>query len=286
MAILLQYIMVGVAAGSVFALVGCGFVIIYRVTKIINFAQGTIVVVAGFATYSLLQQGMPHGVAEVAGVLVGGLVGLLIGMITLGRGNRPVMAALIITLGIAVAAYGVEIIIWGDQPVSFKGVPGAFVSGSLFLQYQYLLIIALTAAAFVALGLFFNRTLTGKAMTACSSNKHAARVVGINANRMALAAFGLAGLFGGLAGVLTTPVESVVFSHDIAIAINGFIAAIFGALVSWGRAYLGGLLLGIAESLVAGYVDGSFQLALALVILLVIMIVRAARTNSLFGEAA
>ncbi len=145
------------------------------------------------------------------------------------------------------------------------------------MQIQYALVIAVTAATFVVLALFFDHTYLGRGLTACSSNPHAARLVGINVTRMGLVAFALGGALGGVAGVLLTPLQPVSFDSDVAIAINGFAAAIFGGLVRPGAALIGALVLGIAEALVAGYSEASLQSGVALVLMLAIMIWQASR---------
>jgi branched-chain amino acid transport system permease protein len=137
--------------------------------------------------------------------------------------------------------------------------------------------VLLTGVAFVALGLFFDHTYLGRGLTACSSNPRAARLVGIDVTRMGLVAFGLGGGLGGLAGVLLTPMQPVSFNSDVGIAISGFAAAIFGGLLRPGTALVGGLVLGVAEALVAGYAQASLQSGVALVIMLGIMVWQAGR---------
>src|SRR5207244_2836729 len=112
------------------------------------------------------------------------------------------------------------------------------------MQVQYLLVVVLTAAAFVALGLFFDHTYLGRGLTACSSNPRAARLVGIDVRRMGLLAFGLGGGLGGLAGVLLTPLQPVAFNSDVGIAISGFAAAIFGGLLRPGASLAAALVRG------------------------------------------
>jgi branched-chain amino acid transport system permease protein len=133
-------------------------------------------------------------------------------------------------------------------------------------------VVLLTALAFVGLTVFFDRTYLGRGLTACSSNPRAARIVGIDVTRMGLVAFGLGGGLGGLAGVLLTPIQPVSFNSDVSIAISGFAAAIFGGLLRPGSALVGGLVLGVAEALTAGYGQASLQSGVALLIMLGIMV--------------
>jgi branched-chain amino acid transport system permease protein len=226
---------------------------------------------------SLLGWGVPHVVAEGLAVVAAGLVGALVGVVAIGRRGTTPLASLIVTLGLGIGSYAVLILLWGDQPLSYDGLKGNLDVGGVGMQVQYLLVIALTAAAFIALGLFFDHTYLGRALTACSSNPTAARLVGIDVRRMGLVAFVLGGGLGGLAGVLLTPLQPVAFNSDVGIAISGFAAAIFGGLLRPGAALVGALVLGVAEALVAGYGEASLQSGVALVIMLGIMVWRAGR---------
>ncbi len=278
MRLFLQYAASGVATGCAFALVATGFVAIYRVTRVVNFAQGVFAVLAGMLAYSLLSWGVPHLLAEAVAVAAAAVVGALIGLAAIGRRSTTPLASLIITLGLGIGSYAVLILIWGDQPISFDELKGNLDVGGVGMQTQYLLVVLLTACAFGALGLFFDHTYLGRGLTACSSNPHAARLVGIDVRKMGIVAFALGGALGGLAGVLLTPLQPVAFNSDVAIAISGFAAAIFGGLLRPGAALLGGLVLGIAEALVAGYGQASLQSGVALVIMLGIMVYRASRS--------
>ncbi|MBV9323029.1 MAG: branched-chain amino acid ABC transporter permease [Chloroflexi bacterium] len=284
MRLFLQYLASGIATGCTYALVATGFVAIYRVTRVVNFAQGVFAVLAGMLAYSLLGFGMPHILAELVALLVSVVAGVVIGFIALGRSGTPPLASLIITLGLGIGSYAILILIWGDQPISFDQLKGNLDVGGVGMQTQYLLVVVLTAAAFGALGLFFDHTYLGRGLSACASNPRAARLVGIDVRRMGLVAFGVGGGLGGLAGVLLTPLQPVAFDSDVGIAISGFAAAIFGGLVRPGAALVGGLVLGVAEALVAGYSQASLQSGVALVIMLGIMVWRASRRSVVTDE--
>ncbi|GAA1777076.1 branched-chain amino acid ABC transporter permease [Luedemannella helvata] len=277
MGALLQYLVTGVGIGCGYALVGSGLVVIHRVTRVVNFAQGAFAVVAALTVSTLLTAGLPHGAAESLAVLLAGVVGLITGAVAIGRPGTTPQAALVVTLGLGVFAYAVEILAWGDQPRSFGGVPGSVPLGDARLQSHYLLIIGVTAVVLAGLALLFARTDVGRALTATAANPYAARVVGIGVTRMGLIAFALGGMLGGLAGVLLTPVHQVSFDSDVVLVVNGFAAAILGNLSRPVLTLVGGLLLGVVEVLVAGYLNSSYQTEVALVFMLAVLIVRAGR---------
>ncbi|MEU8243052.1 branched-chain amino acid ABC transporter permease [Actinoplanes missouriensis] len=276
---LVGYLVTGLGLGAGFALVASGLVAIYRVTRVVNFAQGAFAVLAAMLTSSLLGGGLPHGVAEAGGVLLGALAGLIVGVVAIGRPGTTPGTSLIVTLGLGVLAYAIEVLIWGDQPRSYPGVPGVAEVAGARLQAHYLLILAVTGPVFAGLAWFFSRTDLGKALSACASNPYAARVVGISVRRMGLYAFVLGGALGGLAGVLTTPVQQVTFDSDVALIVNGFAAAVLGGLTRPVVALAGGLLLGVAQTLVAGYGGGAYQVEVALVLMLTVMIIQSARSG-------
>jgi branched-chain amino acid transport system permease protein len=277
MATALTYLLAGLATGCTFALVATGFVLVYRVTKVVNFAQGIFAVIAGFVAWRLLGSGVPHGLAEIVAVLASALAGLVVGLVAIGRRNTPLMTSLIVTLAMSTGAYAVVVILWGDTPVSFTMLRGLVAVAGATIQPQYLLIMAVTLVTFAALSVFFGRTYVGKGLSACSSNPYAARLMGIDTRLMGLLAFVLGGALGGLAGVLLTPMQPVEFDSDVNIALNGFAAAVFGGILRPGLALVGGLVLGITETFVAGYYKANYQSAIALLLMLAIMVWQASR---------
>jgi branched-chain amino acid transport system permease protein len=216
-------------------------------------------------------------------VAVAAVVGLLVGILAT---NTTPQSALIVTLGLAVFAYAVEVLVWGDQPRSFAGLSGSVSIGDNRVQAHYLLIIAVTLPVFAGMAVFFSRTDTGKALTACASNPYAARVIGIDVRRMGLLAFAIGGALGGLAGVLVTPVQQVTFDADVTLIVNGFAAAILGGLTRPAVTLAGGLLLGVTQALVAGYGNAAHQTDIALGLMLAVMIWRAARRPAAQEEPA
>lgn len=282
----LQYLITGLGTGCAFALVASGLVAIYRVTRVVNFAQGGFAVIGAMVASTMLAAGLPHGVAEPLAVGLAAAVGLAVGVVAIGKPGTTPRASLVVTLGLAVLAYAVEVLLWGDQPRSFAGLPGAVTVAGARVQAHYLLIIAVTVPVFVGMALFFSRTYLGKGLSACASNPYAARIVGISVIRMGLLAFAIGGALGGLAGVLVTPVQQVTFDSDVTLVVNGFAAAIIGGMERPAVALAGGLLLGVGQAMVAGYGGAAYQTEVALLLMLAVMLWRSVATPTVEEQPA
>lgn len=269
---LIGYLINGVAIGCVYAMLGSGLVAIYRVTTVVNVAQGTFAVIGGLIASSALAWGLPHGLGELVGVVVSGALGLLVGKIALTRRGIPPISSLVITIGIAVAAYALEVGIWGSLPISLNGIHSVLKFSGVTVQGQYLLIIAVSILVFAGLWAFFSKSYIGLALTACSSNGYGAKVLGIDVRRMGVIAFGLGGVLGGLSGVLIMPVQPLSFNSDINFVVMGFAAAVMGGMTRFEYALIGGIVLGVVEEMIAGYWQATYQLEVALGIVILAMI--------------
>lgn len=281
---LFSYVISGIAIGCSFALVGSGLVTVYRVTGVVNFAQGMFAVVGGLSAAAFINTGIWHGVAELLAIAVAAAVGAATWALALGKPGTSPLSALIVTLAVGFLAYAVLVAVFGDTPHSTPGVPGMTSILGVPVRRHYLLVIGVTAVVFLLLWLFLARTYLGKALTACATNPYAARVVGIPVRRMALFAFVLGGMLGGLAGVLVTPLQPMSFNSDVSLIVHGFAAAILGGLTRPMVALAGGIMLGVIEALVAGYGNASYQTMVALVVMLAVMVWHAARRPTLHQE--
>jgi len=270
----LQLVVSGIGAGSAFSLVGIGMVLIYRTTGIINFAQGQFAVMAGLVTASLANH-MPVIVAGLIGVAVSVAIGVVVGFVAPGREGTTPLASIVVTIGLAFVASAAALAIFGDTAHTYNAVGGkAWDVAGILIQPQYVLIFATAGVFSLALGPLIGRTMLGHALVACSDSQRAAKLIGLNVRSLAVASFALAALLAAVGGILLTPLVPARFDSDVALAVNAFVAAVFGGLVSVRGAFFGGLVLGVAESLVSGYVSGQYDLTIALVLMLVIMVAR------------
>jgi branched-chain amino acid transport system permease protein len=274
---LAQYLATGLTVGAVYALVALGFSIIYNASGVINFAQGEFVMIGGMSAVSLVATGLPLAVAVPLAVAATTLAGLALEKLAVepARG-APVVTLIIITIGASIFLRGLATIVWdkklhalpafsGDAPIALFGAT---------VVPQSLWVVGATAAIVVALGWFFGRTRLGKAMLATAHNRLAAQLVGINVRHILALAFGLSAALGALAGILVAPITLTSYDVGVMLGLKGFAAAILGGLGSGPGAIAGGLLLGVLESLAAGYVSSAYKDVIAFVILLAVLFVR------------
>ena len=274
----LQYIVTGISDGAAYALVGIGLVVVFRTTNALNFAQGVYAVVAGLTT-SVLASHMPLPLAMLVAIAVVTTIGGVMGLVTLGvRGDTTPLISLIVTLGLTLIAEAAELLIFGDAPHTYRSIAKhAWNVGGVYVQPQYVLVVGVTLVVTVGLNLVLRRTIIGNALVAASDSLRAARLVGIDTVTFGIVAFAVAAFLGAIGGVLLTPIVPVAYNSDLNIAVNGFAAAAFGGLVSVPGALLGGLVLGVAENLVVGYVNPQYELTIALLIMLALIGWRARR---------
>ena len=283
---LLQYLLSGVTVGAVYALVALGFTLIYNASDVVNFAQGEFVMLGGMVTFFAWQAGVPLPLAALLAILAAATIGVLLNKLAIepARG-APVVSLIIITIGASIFLRGSAQLVFDKQLhrfPSFSGDDPLRIFGATMLP-QGLWVIAGAVAIFVALWLFFARTLTGKAVLATANNRIAASLVGINPNHMMTLSFAVSAAIGALAGVLVTPITLTSYDLGVAMALKGFAAAMLGGMGVPAGALAGGLLLGLIEALTAGYVSSVYKDAVAFVLILVILFVR---PQGLFGRKA
>jgi len=276
---LLQYALSGLVVGGIYALIGLGFVIVYSVTRVINFAQGEFVMLGALLMVTFGDQGLPLPLAFLLVLLAASGIGALLERVAIHPvRSASVLTLIIITIGASIALRGAALLVWGTDPFALPpfspGPPLHF--GQAILVRQGLWVLAVALAIFVGLWAFFTRSYLGKALQACAINPRAARLMGIRVDRMSLLAFALAGGLGAAAGIVIAPITYATYDMGLMLGLKGFVAAVLGGLVSPPGAILGGFLLGILESLAAGLVSSGYKDAVAFVILIVLCLAQVA----------
>ena len=272
-----QLVLSGLALGAIYAFIGVGFVTIHAVTGFINFAQGEFAMVGAMVAITLVARGVPLPAAVLGGVVAATLVGLLTERLAVHPvRQRSPLIVLVTTVAASTVLRGAALFLWGTEPYRLPAFsPGPPLAiGPGVISRQELWILGLMVVVMIALALFFERTLPGVAMRACAENFVASRLVGISPATMALFAFGLSALLAGLAGVAVAPTTFATYDMGLMLGLKGFVAAVLGGLRSAPGAVLGGLLLGILESLGAGLIASGYKDALAFVVLLLVLVVR------------
>lgn len=283
MAEFLQFAFSGLTVGAVYALVALGFTLIYNASDVVNFAQGDFVMIGGMATVFLYATGVPLPLAAIIAILTAVIVGLLLHRLAIepARGASPV-TLIIITIGASMFIRGVAQIVFDKQfhqLPAFSGDRPIEILGATLLP-QSLWVLGGGLAVFVALWLFLERTLVGKAVLATAANRLGARLVGINTAVILAIAFGVSAAIGALAGVLATPITLTRFDLGTIMTLKGFAAAMLGGMGSPLGAVVGGLLLGLIEAFGAGYISSVYKDGFSFIAILVVLFVM---PRGLFG---
>jgi branched-chain amino acid transport system permease protein len=190
--------------------------------------------------------------------------------------RSSIVTLIIITIGVDFAIRGLALLAWGTTPYSLPAFSqgGALIVLGAVVSRQRLWIMGLTVLILVGLYFFFEHTLLGKAVRACAANRTAARLMGISPSRMSLFSFTLSAGLGAVGGIVIAPLTLVSYDMGLNLAIKGFVAAIMGGLVNTPGAVVGGVLLGVLESLTAGILTSGLKDAIAYVILFLILFLR------------
>ena len=224
----------------------------------------------------ILATGVPLVPAFALAVLLTALLGILLWKLTdLSRDSSQV-SLIILTLGFAIFLRGLAEVVFDKELhtiPSFVG-EGALELYGAILSYQSLLIVVVSVLIVIALWLFFKKTRLGKAMIAASDNVEAAKLMGINIKQILMLNFAISASIAAIGGILLTPITSTNYEVGIMLGLKGFAAAIIGGLSNPFGAVLGGLILGIMEVLVAGYLSSEYKDAVAFIMMLVILFVR------------
>ena len=293
---LLQLIISGAAIGCIYALIALGFVLIYKATETVNFAQGDLMMVSGFIGLTAMTLiGLPFALAFPLTIAAMALIGMgterLVLRPLLGQ---PAFTVVMMTIGLGYLARGLVTMIpyWGTEthalPVPYKdqviwigGEGGAGGSGGgLVLSVEHLVIILATVVLVALLYAFFRYTRLGIAMQATSQNQLAAFYMGIPVRRVNMLIWGLSSAICGVAGLLLAPITFVHANMGF-VGLKAFPAAVVGGFGSIPGALVGGLVIGIVESLAGFYLPEGVKDIAAYLVVLVMLVVK---PNGLFGD--
>ncbi len=285
--LLLQLVIGGVAQGCIYGLIALGFVLIYKATETVSFAQGDLMMLGAFCGFALMATfGWPFWAAAFVAIALMSLLGTLVERLVIRPVlGQPVFSIVMLTIGIGYIARGVITMIPGiGTETHLLAVPykdQLFQAGSLVLSAEQLAIIAATTVLCAILFALFRYTRIGIAMQAASQNQLAAYYMGIPVRRLNGLVWGLAAAVAAIAGLLLAPITFVHANMGL-IGLKAFPAAVVGGFGSLPGAIVGGLVIGMVEALAGFYLPEGFKdVAPYAVVLLMLMI----RPNGLFGES-
>lgn len=269
----------GISTGAVYAAVALALVLIWRATRIVNFAQGAMLMLTTFIASAVINSTGSYVVGLVVALACGLVLGALVERVLIRRvENAPPLNAVIVTLGLYTVIVAIAGMIWGNTPRSF---PAAFSlrgykvgSTTLLFTPNDTFIVVMVIAVAVGLALVFRATSLGLRMRAAAFAPEVARLLGVRVGQMFTVGWALAALAGALAGVLVAPSTFLGPNSFDPILISGFVAAVLGGLDSPPGAVVGGLILGLALSYVSGYEGSALVPLAALVILVLVLMVR------------
>ncbi len=280
-----QYLVAGLTYGTIYAIVGIGFNIIYNTTGIINFAQGEFVMLGGMTAVTL-HTFLPLPLAILGAVAVTMIIGGLIEMTFIRWLVKPsVLRMIIITIGISILIREGALAIWGEGVRSLPYFTGTEVSalsvGGVRVSPQVLWSVGVCSIIVILLNLFFKYTMLGREMRACAANREAAALCGIPTKNMVTFSFVLSAGIGALAGCVVSPITYTQYSVGTGLAIKGFTVAILGGLGNSMAAVGAGFILGILESFSIWVLPTAYKDAISISILLAMLFIR---PSGLFGN--
>jgi branched-chain amino acid transport system permease protein len=283
--ILPQLLMSGLVIGSVYSLIALGFVVIYKATKILNFAQGELLMFGAYMCFVFsVNLNLPYAVAFLLTLVFAFVLGLVL-EVTLFRRmvGQPVFSMIMITVGLSSVFRSVAVFLWGDMDM--VSLPSPFPTTSVTLlgariTYPQIVTMGGTIAMFALFALFFRASRMGTAMRAACDDQDAASLTGVNLSRVFQLAWIMAAMVASVGGIFLGHINYLDTSMGF-IAVRVFPAVILGGMESIAGALLGGLIIGLAENLVGGLVSSGLQEVTAYIVLILVLLIR---PYGLFGE--
>ncbi len=287
MTVFLQYLVNGLSMGSVYAIIALGYTMVYGIAKMLNFAHGDVIMVGAYISFCVTSYlGLPAVVSVLAAVVVCTVLGILIERLAYKplRQAGP-LAVLITAIGVSYFLQNAAQLIWGATPKNFTSIV-SFQVPAFLKAYNVSAVSLVTVVAclviMAALMWFTGKTKMGKAMRACSEDKAAAQLMGINVNRTISMTFAIGSALAAIAGVLLCSYSPVLQPTTGSMpGIKAFTAAVFGGIGSIPGAFVGGILLGIIEAMAQAYISTSLANSIVFAVLIVVLLVKPA---GLFGK--
>ena len=278
----LKILISGISLGSVYAIIALGYTMVYGIAKMLNFAHGDVIMVGGYISFCAVQyMGLPGWVSVVLAMVVCTVLGMVIeGLAYKPLRAAPSLAVLITAIGVSYFLQNGALLIWGASPKVYSSIVQGqleLMGGQLKISWVTIVTVVACVIIAVALTLFTNHSKMGKAMRACSEDKGAAQLMGINVNRTISLTFAIGSALAAIAGVLLCSYTTALMPTTGSMpGIKAFTAAVFGGIGSIPGAFLGGILLGIIEALAKAYISTQLSNTVLFAVLIVVLLVRPA----------
>jgi branched-chain amino acid transport system permease protein len=277
----LQQLVNGLTIGGIYALIAVGYTMVYGVIQLINFAHGEIYMLgAFFAVTFILSMGMPFYLAFLLAMACGAICGMLLDVIAYRPLRQsPRLACLITAIGMSIFLQNLAMLIWGSRPRPFPSdtLPAWFDKTWHFSQFSltgfHLFIFAVTIIMMLGLNLLIKKTRFGKAMRAVAQNKTMAALAGINVNKVITLTFAVAGSMGAAAGLMVGAFYNSLYpTMGYLAGVKAFAAAVLGGIGSVPGAMLGGIVLGVAEAMGAGYLSSLYRDGISYGVMIIVIV--------------
>lgn len=277
----LSYLINGISLGSIYAIIALGYTMVYGIARMLNFAHGDIIMVGGFAIFTMVST---LGMAPMVGVITAVVICTVLGVTIEFVAYRPLrgassLAVLITAIGVSYLLQNLALLIFGSNARQFTSVVNIpslkLAEGRLSISGETMVTIVACIIIMVALTTFINKTKVGQAMLAVSEDRGAATLMGINVNRTIAITFAIGSALAAIAGALLCSTYPSLTPYTGSMpGIKAFVAAVFGGIGSIPGALLGGIILGVVENLSKAYISSQLSDAIVFSLLIIILLVR------------
>ena len=270
----------GISLGSIYAIIALGYTMVYGIAKMLNFAHGDVIMVGAYVCFFMTSR---YNMPVVVGILLSMFVCTVLGIVIERLAYKPLrqatsLAVLITAIGMSYFLQNAAQLLWTSNPKVFKSVVrdgGIQIAEGLYVSHVTLVTIAVCVIIMIALTIFTGKSKMGKAMRACSEDKGAAQLMGINVNTTISVTFAIGSALAAIAGVLLcSAYPNLVPTTGSMPGIKAFTAAVFGGIGSIPGALIGGILLGIIEIFAKAYISTEISDAIVFAVLIVVLLVK------------
>lgn len=276
----ISYFINGVSLGGIYALIALGYTMVYGIAKMLNFAHGDVIMIGGYAVYTVMAMSGNNPIVSVlAGIVVCTVLGVVIERVAYKPlRSAPSLAVLITAIGVSYLLQNVALIVFGSQSNNFKSVVPIKpwkVNAGLTISGEAIATIVVSVVIMAVLTLFINKSKTGSAMLAVSEDKGAAQLMGINVNKTISITFAIGSALAAVASVLMCSSYPQINAYTGAMpGIKAFTAAVFGGIGSIPGAMIGGIVMGVVENLAKAYISSQIADAIVFGVLIVILLIK------------